>query len=221
MKRLFIFAVCMVGSLVLTSCASSPTRSQTQAAIDKIQTVKYEVEQDDTFSVSRARNQMSPVGMMFGLIGAGIEAASRSASDSSLADTFDPALKNFNAQEVFEAKLHEYLKQPKQFISVSKAGKDAPGPPPDGLLRVEIEEWGLRPCLASQSNETMQVFAKAEGTLTLFPDKSTLWTRKESHTEQDCHALEKLRDEPGLLAGILLRTFDGLAGKMVNDVLYP
>jgi hypothetical protein len=217
-----INAWCVLALLTLPACASTLDGPQAKTTIDKLQALRVDVQQEEDFSVKKSRGQMSPVGLMFGLIGAGIEAAYRSASDSNLADTFAPALKTFNVKQVLEGKLQEQFVQSKRFATVSVDMNGAPSSgSSEGLLTVEMEEWGLRPCLAGQSDERMQVVVKAEGTLKSLPDKSILWSKEETHIEQDCHLLEKFRDEPGLLSSTFSRSFEGLAGKIANDILYP
>jgi hypothetical protein len=223
MKYYKIKAWCILVVLALSGCASTLEGPQSKAAIDRLQVIRVEVQQDESFSVRKSRNERSPLVIpLFGLIGAGIEAAARSSSDSSLADTFTSTLIAFNAKQILEGKLQEQLIQSKRFAVTSLALKDeSTSGDIEGLLQVEMDEWGLRPCLAGQSDERMQVFAKAEGTLKSLPDKTMLWSKDVTHLEQDCHALEDLRDKPGLLSSILSRSFEGLAGKIVSDVLYP
>jgi hypothetical protein len=149
---------------------------------------------------------------MFGLIGMGIEAVARSVSDSNLADTYSGALKNFAAKDVLKGYLHTQLSQAKRAASSDDA---------DAILTVEMGEWGLRPCLSGQNDEQMQVVTKVEWTLDSLPDKATVSSKEVTHIDQDCHSLEKLRDESGLLTDRLARALEGLADKVVNEVLYP
>ena len=85
----------------------------------------------------------------------------KSASDSSLADTFTHTLMSFDVKQMLEGKPQEQLMQSKRFAAIDMA-MDAPASGNiEGLLHVEMDEWGLRLCLAGQSGERMQVVAKA------------------------------------------------------------
>jgi hypothetical protein len=185
--------------------------------IEKLKSVRVQVEGDDGFSVKKSRTQMSPIGPMFGLIGAGIEAAARASSDSGLADTYAENLKNFHVKEVLKKHLQYQLTQ------VNRAAADAAAPSDnaDGVLIVDLDEWGLRPCQSGKNDESMRVFVKAEGKLDTLQGESTLWSKQVTHTEQECHLLEKYHDESGLLVESLSRSMERLADKIVNEVLYP
>jgi hypothetical protein len=91
----------------------------------------------------------------------------------------------------------------------------------DGVLIVDLDEWGLRPCQSGKNDDSMRVFVKAEGKLDTLPGESTLWSKQVTHTEHECHLLEKYHDESGLLTDSLSRSMEALADKIVNHVLYP
>jgi hypothetical protein len=64
--------LCWVLLLVLPSCASRLEAHKMKHEIEKLKSVRVQIEGDDGFSVKKSRTQMSPIGPMFGLIGAGI-----------------------------------------------------------------------------------------------------------------------------------------------------
>jgi hypothetical protein len=209
--------LCWVLLLVLPSCASRLEAHKMKHEIEKLKSVRVQIEGDDGFSVKKSRTQMSPIGPMFGLIGAGIEAAARASTDSGLADTYADHLKNFHAKEVLKKHLQYQLTQ----VNRAAEGVSAPSDNADGVLIVDLDEWGLRPCQSGKNDDSMRVFVKAEGKLDTLPGESTLWSKQVTHTEHECHLLEKYHDESGLLTDSLSRSMEALADKIVNQVLYP
>ena len=221
--RLFLATV----GILLTACTTTTgTRSSASAAdIAKLQRLAVVVRGTAQFSVQRDRERMTTTGAVLGgLIGVAIESAARANSDTNLAQTMKPALEDFRALPVLRGRLRTALRATPTFKSADTTGVTH-GPSLhmagfDGMLDVEVLEWGLRLCTISGSDD-LQVTYRAQARLTATATGTPMWERSELFADGECRPAEAWRTEAGLLRSVLTRAADRFAQRLVNDLLFP
>ena len=214
--------------LVLSCTPTTGTRTTLdQAKISKILNLGVRVIQNEEFSVNVSRMKSSAKGAArFGLLGAGVEAAMRSSSDSSEAERFEAILRDFKIKDLMDERLRYHLKQAKTFSEiVSLTAEDDSGErnisSTDSVLEVTMKEWGLRRCFSPGSQQRVQVGLVLEASLSTSKEGEAAWEREELYLDRDCLSLDQFRSQNGLLIENLSRATDILAAKMVNDILFP
>jgi hypothetical protein len=155
---------------------------------------------------------------MFGLIGVSIEAAVRSSTDRSHAETLAPSLGGIDVHRYLTEKIIEELRATHKFESVTAAhGKVTPE---NAVLQVEMEEWGLSRCLAAGKDEELELDLVLKSTL-MVNRKDKRWTAEQRYRDSECHPLSAYTSTPDLLSVTVARALDEVAAHIVNDLLYP
>ena len=219
--------VCLLMLFVFSSCtATSGTRvplNPTQ--LQKIKKVGTLVKKEEDFSVRLSRAKMSGVGAVFGLIGAGIEAGLRSSNDAKLEEGLKPILGDYDITKVTAENLNKRINSQKVFGSSDIASvEDSEALRKmgiDGVLEVTFKEWGLRLCSSSSVLEQVQVGLGVHGRIFLLGDGSTIWERDDLYLDGECRRVEEFRLSEGMLKNALSRAADNLAGRVVNEILFP
>jgi hypothetical protein len=223
-RLLFVSTAC----LMLTACTTTTgTRASGSAAdIAALKRVAAVVRGSSEFSVQRDRERMTVTGAVFGsFLGAAIETAARTNSDTNFAQTMKPAVGDFDAIPVIRDRLLAALRATPTFASaetttitdVATLRQAGFG----GLLDVEVPEWGLRLCTSSQRSDDLQVTYRAHGRLVATGTAAPLWERHELFVDGDCRPADAWRNEAGLLRSVLARAADRFAKRLVNDLLFP
>ncbi|MFQ5542039.1 MAG: hypothetical protein ACE5E2_04350 [Candidatus Binatia bacterium] len=222
------WAVFLLIGLLLSSCtATTGTRIPlSQPNLTKIKTIGIIVKKEEEFSVRLSREKMTGTGaILFGLIGAGIEAATRASADEKLEEKLKPIVGDYDPTKLMDERLHLYLQSAKVFstvVSIDVEDRDVlKGKALDAFLEVMLKQWGLRLCLSPGSGEQVQVGLNVHGRMFLLQDGSTVWERDELYLDGECHAVGDFRSREGLLKDVLARAIDNLSGRIVNNILFP
>lgn len=197
-----------------------------QSNLTKIKTIGIIVKKEEDFSVRLSREKTTATGaVLFGLIGAAVEAGARSSADIQREEKFKPLVGDYDPQKLMDERLHHYLQLAKVFNTVISIDdpdhKVLKGKELDGILEVTLKEWGLRLCLNPGSQEQVQVGVSVHGRMFLLEDGSSVWERDELYLNGECHPVENFRSHEGLLKDGLSRTIDNLSGKIVNEIRFP
>ena len=204
-------------SFLLVGCSSTDTAHQRNVLAD-VRSLSVTVDSSAGFTVRKSRNEMSPLGPMFGLIGVGIEAAVRSSSDRSHAETLAPSLGAIDVHRYLTEKVIEELRVTHKFESVAAA--DGKVTPENAVLQVEMEEWGLSRCLAAGKDEELELDLVLKSTL-MVNRKEKRWAAEQRYRDSECHPLSTYSSTPDLLSATVTRALDEVAARIVNDLLYP
>ena len=221
-------SIFLLFGFVLSSCtATTGTKvSPSQSDLGKVKTIGLSVKKEEPFSVRISREQESAVGaVFFGLLGAGVEAAGRAATDAGYAEEIKPAVGDFDPKKVMNEKLIHYLESSKAFSKIltidKENGTTTNEMKLDGVLEVTLKEWGLRLCVAQGMHEMVQVGVNMHGRMILLEDSNTIWERDELYLDGKCHRMEDFKSREGLLKESLSSAINNLSGKIVNYILFP
>lgn len=210
--------------LVLFSCTpTTGTRIPlSQAGLAKIKRISILVKDEGSFSVRVSREKMTGTGaILFGLVGAGVEAGARSSADQRREKEFKPIISHFDPKKLMEERLHHYMQLTKVFTTIDEDPNVLGGKKLDGFLEVTLREWGLRLCAGSGQSKRVQVGLDVHGKMLSLEDRSTVWERNELYLDGECYSLEDFRYREGLLESVLTRAIDNLSGKIVNEICFP
>ncbi len=226
--NLLAFVMSLLVVLILPACTTTTgTRlSASQGDLQKIKKLGTVVKSEQAFSVRVAREKMSNTGVVFGgLLGAGIEAGIRSAADSKQEDELKPVLADFDPTRLLAEQLTNALRAQPAFRTADTANTSDPSVlKPEGfdsLLEVTLKEWGLRVCSTSDNTENVQAGYSIHGQLLLLDSSSPIWERFEVYLDGECYPVEVFRYRDGLLRTALSGAAEGLARRVVNDLVFP
>jgi len=197
-----------------------------RSSLTKLQRLGITVTRDEDFSVRIAREQTTNIGAAFGgLLGAGIEAAARSSTDTQYTEPFKPVLSAYDPARLLTEGLLRNLQSEQVFPTVvhvpAEEKNAAQGKGLDGILEMTFKQWGLRLCRGPHTEEKVQVGFQVEGRIVAVAKGETVWERHELYLDGECRPLEELRSQEGLLVNVLSRAIDHLSGKMVNEIRFP
>lgn len=220
-----------IGSVVLIThlfgcAAKSGTRVSTDnAALQSVNSVHLTVTASEPFTIRRSDNNTGAnVGAAFGLVGvlvgAGIDAARMSSKSGGMEDAVSVYSKTVDAKAILAEKTRQALLQSQRFSQVDVAPASN-GTTADGQLTLTIEDWGLRSCVGGSSVDHMQVAIHVDGKFVSKTGGKTIWERDELFLDSDCRHFEEFRVQQGLLVERLNQSLEGLAGTLVNRILYP
>ena len=221
-----LFGFFLISTILLTAC--TPTTGTrivlTQGELKKITSIGVAAKKDQEFSVLLSRQEGTATGaVLFGLVGAAVESAMRHSADTKIEEKFKPIVSDYDLEREFNLSLLQHLQASKFFASaVSVEAKNNPlyaDEALDAVLEVTIREWGLRRCVGPGAG-LVQVGIAVLGRLLLVGDRRTLWERDELYLDGDCRLWHSFQSQPALKEH-LSRTVDDLAGKIINEMLYP
>ncbi len=221
-------SVCLCLALALAACtATTGTKVPTgEYQLSKITKIGISAKKEEEFSLRISREQMTNTGAFWGgLIGLGIEAGIRSSSDTKLEDALKPLVGDFDPAQVLTEKLSSQMQAAAAFKQVlpikSQDERSLRENALDGLLEVTLMQWGLRLCSASTSGEQVEVASTVHGKVILLGNGNTVWERDEVYREGMCHPVSKFQGQDGYIKQALSAAIDNLAGKIVDDILFP
>jgi len=218
--------VFLLSGLVFSSCTpTTGTRVPLNPTnLSKIKSIGVMVKKEEDFSVRLSREEMTATGaVFFGLLGAGIEAAARQSADTGVEEQFKTIIAAYDPKKPMIERLHHHLRSSGSFSTmVAEVGEDAvlKRNGLDGVLEVTIREWGLRRC-PGPSPDRVQVGLNVHARMFLREEGSTVWERDELYRDGECRPWQDFLSHQGLLKEGLSRTIDNLAGKIVNEILFP
>lgn len=217
--------VCIAMAATLLSCATT-TGTKTSLAsseLSKIRKAGILVESGTSFSVRVARDKLTNTGaVLFGLIGAGIEAGYKASKDSDYEKEIDHGLGDFDPAKDSATALHQKFSAGKVFPTVeivqTESARGLKEQGFDSVFKETIEEWGLRLC---SGEENVQVGFDIHAQLVLLQNNTKVWERDELFMEGPCRPLSDFRADKALLRASLKRATESLAGRIVNDIAFP
>lgn len=221
-------ASCLIVAIALTACTTTTgTRvSPTAPQLSLVKRLGTTVRTEETFSVRRDRDRMTATGAALGgLLGAAIEAGARASSDGKYEETLTPALGGLDVARVMSDRMVAALRATPTFASAERvetgdlAALRSAGF--DGVLEVALAQWGLRLCTTSYHTDDLQAGYRAHGRLRLVTTGAVIWERHELFLDGECRPADAFRMEAGALPAALTRAADGLARRIVNDLLFP
>lgn len=190
----------------------------------KIKAIAVTVKNEEDFSVRLSREEMTATGaVLFGLLGAGIEAAARHSADRGVEEQFKAIMATYDPKKPMNDSLHRHLRSSGSLVTVvGDIGDNAVSrlKQLDGVLEVTLKEWGLRRC-PGPSPDRAQIGLNIYARMSLAQEWSTVWERDELHLDGECRPWQDYRSHEGLLKEALSRTLNNLAGKIVNEILFP
>lgn len=229
------YIAAVIFALTLPAFASCTPTTGTRIALSQpklreIRSIAVSVKKAEEFSVRLSRQEMtgtgavlgSPFGLVGALIGTGIEAGGRQSADRAIEREFLSLVSNFDPAQELNHRLIDHLNASKFFEAVASSHDTKEDPPAgrlhsDGVLFVTIKEWGLRRCLGPISDK-VQIAFSVEGNLTE-TGGSLIWQREELYLDGTCEGWASFQS-PTLVKS-LSHVIDNLAGKLVNEVVYP
>ena len=221
-------SVCLCLALALAACtATTGTKVPTgEYQLSKITKIGISAKKEEEFSLRISREQMTNTGgILGGLVGLGIEAGIRSSSDSKLEDALKLLVGDFDPTQVLTEKLSNRMQAASAFKEVltikSQDERSLRENALDGLLEVTLMQWGLRLCSASTSGEQVEVALTVHGKVILLGNGNTVWERDEVYRDGMYHPVSKFQVQDGYIKQALSAAIDNLAGKIVNDILFP
>jgi len=219
-------SICLV--LALSACmATTGTRIPAgEYQLSKITKIGISAKKEEEFSLRMSREQMTNTGTVLGgLVGFGIEAGIRSSADATLEDGLKPLVGDFDPTQVLTDKLLRRMQSASVFKQVlpvkSEDERSLKENALDGLLEVTLTQWGLRLCSSTVSGEQVEVALTVHGKVILLGNGNTVWERDEVYREGSCHPVSKFQSQDSYIRQALSGAIDNLAGKIVNDILFP
>jgi hypothetical protein len=216
---------CVAIAATLVACASTTgtKTTLTSADLSKITKAGILVESKHPFSVRIARERMTNTGaILFGLVGAAVEAGYKSSKDSGYEGEIGRVLGDFDPVKDSAAAFREKFLAGKVFpIAEVVQTENARGLKEQGfdaVFKETIEEWGLRLC---SGEENVQVGFDIHAQLVSLQNDKTIWERDELYMEGACRPLSDFRSDRELLRTSLRRATDTLAGRIVNEIAFP
>jgi len=160
--------------------------------------------------------------ILFGLVGAAVEAGYKSSKDSGYEGEIGRVLGDFDPVKDSAAAFREKFLAGKVFpIAEVVQTENARGLKEQGfdaMFKETIEEWGLRLC---SGEENVQVGFDIHAQLVSLQNDKTIWERDELYMEGACRPLSDFRSDRELLRTSLRRATDTLAGRIVNEIAFP
>ena len=217
--------ICIALAATLLSCASTTgtKTTLTSADLSKITKAGILVESKHPISVRVAREQMTNTGaVLFGLIGAAVEAGYKSSKDSGHEEEIGRVLGDFDPAKDSAAAFREKFLAGKVFPIVEVVQtENARGLKEQGfdaVFKETIEEWGLRLC---SGEENVQVGIDIHAQLVSLQNDRTVWERDELFMDGPCRPLSDFRSDRELLRASLKQAIETLAGKIANEIAFP
>lgn len=216
---------CVAIAATLISCASTTgtKTSLTSADLSNIAKAGILIESKHPLSVRIAREQMTNTGaILFGLVGAAVEAGYKSSKDSGYEEEIGRLLGDFDPVKDSAAAFREKFLAEKVFPIVevvqTENARDLKEQGFDAVFKETIEEWGLRLC---SGEENVQVGFDIHAQLVSFQDDRTIWERDELFMEGSCRPLSDFRSDRELLRSSLKRATETIAGRIANEISFP
>ena len=217
--------VCIAIAATILSC-SATTGTKTSLAPSELSNHRKAgilVESGTPFSVRVARDKLTNTGaVLFGLIGAGIEAGYKASKDADYAKEINHLLGDFDPIKDSATALHQKLSAGKVFPVVEIVPTDNARVLKeqgfDSVFKETIEEWGLRLC---SGEENVQVGFDINAQLISLQNNTKVWERDALFMEGPCRPLSDFRADKELLRTSLKQATESLAGRIVNDIAFP
>lgn len=163
-----VIALCLAACGLGGAAFAQPAESLRDIEIESL---FIDVSEDDSnFTVIDARmDETATAGVLFGIVGAGINSASNAGQDDKLADTLRDAAAEIDLQTLLSDAITSTLAE-RQALPLSEAQSEA-----SHTLLVEIRNWGLM--RQNREDQRMRVFLNL--TLSVLDDKQkTVWEKK-------------------------------------------
>lgn len=210
---------------MLVSCVST-TGTKTSGTAKELETIRRAgiiVESRHPLSVRLARDGRTDTGLaLFGLVGAAVEAGYKSSNDSGRAENFVGVLGVFDPAQETAVALREKFEAAKMIPEVEIVkiddGRLSRGQEFHALFKENIEEWGLRLC---GGEDRVRVALDVHMRLIALPNESVIWERDEFFMDGACRPISEFQADRELLRTSLKSAIETLAGKTVNEIMFP
>lgn len=221
LSRLSVF----IGGALLTACVSTTGTKTTMTGPDLAQVKRAGVfvESPNPIAVRVARDNMTNTGaVLFGLVGAAVEAGYKLSKDSGHADNLLGAVRNFDPAHESAIALRDRFAAAHVFQTVAIVASDnrrtAQSEGFDALFQQTIEEWGLRLC---GGEDRVRVELDVHMRLVTLPEGAVKWERDELMIDGICRPISEFQADPELLRNSLKSAIETLAGRTVNEIAFP
>jgi hypothetical protein len=225
--------ICLSLIPVLLSGCTTTTGDQialSRAEVAKIRNLGVVVRTEHGFSVYYSRDEMTASGAVIGgLLGAAIESGARASADADRTERLKPGLGDFDPQRLVAEQVTQKLQAANLFQKVeiidskdvNATSKLFKGTDLDGLLIITIHRWGLASCPESRVGEQIQVSFDSNVKMMLLNQSAPAWDRNDFYLDGECHSVNELVLQSGLLRTEFNRAVDELTGKLVNAIRFP
>ena len=213
----------MVGAMLMACVATTGTKTNVTASeLAKIRKTGVVVESQQPISIRIARDNMTNTGaILFGLVGAAVEAGYKSSKDAEHEESVGRVL-NFDPVKEHAVALRDKLMEVKAFpnVEIVQAGDSRVLRTQgfDAVFKETIEEWGLRLC-SGESN--VRVGFDVHMQLVSLQNEAVIWERDELFMDGPCRPLSDFQADRELLGASLKSATQTLAGKTANEIAFP
>jgi len=215
------WALLISASLTGACTPETGTRTTlTRADLATMQRIAVRVEKKRNFSVLIKREETPYSGS---LVVSAIMSAVRTSSDKKVEDQLKPLVGSYDPAEDMDTRLRRHLQEANHFTTIERleANQRPDAEHFDAALRVTITDWGFRGALGGASGQRLQPSINVHAKLVRTGDGRTVWQRHELYRGAEPLALHELRTKPGLVTAVLSEAADHLAGRIVNEILFP
>jgi hypothetical protein len=214
----------MIGATLLSCVSTTGTKTNlTAAELEKLRSTGIVVESKHPLSVRVARDNLTNTGaVLFGLIGAAVEAGYKSSKDTGHEENISRVLSDFDPAKESAGAFREKFVAVKAFPVVeivhTEDARILRAQGFDAVFKETIEEWGLRLCAG---DDNVRVGFDVHMQLTALQKESIVWERDELFMDGPCRPLSDFQTNKDLLRAGLKAATETLAGKTANEIAFP
>lgn len=228
LKGFSAWTVFLLIGILLSACTVTTTGSRiplSQANLAKIRKLGILVKQEGELSVRLQREKLTAGLAQISPLAAVVEAGVRGSRDRKLEQEFKPIVGPYDPRELLDEKLRHHMTLAQVFNTVVSTQVEdrnvlkAQGF--DGVLAVNLREWGLRLCPGSGPEEQVQVGLNANSRMFLLEDGRPVWEHDALYLYGTCRSLEDFRSQHGVLKAVLSEAIENLSVKIVNEIRFP
>lgn len=239
--RSSVSCLALLSSLAACSPTTGTRLLADRSSLTRFSQLGVAVTKNEDFSIRIAREQEPNPGALIvgisgaagGLVGAlvgtaiaaGIDSAAGQNADSRVAEPFSRDLASYDPVGVLSEGLVTELATEKVFPAVTGLPSDsipaAHRAGIDGMLTVNIKQWGLRLCAPSANNTKVQAGLLVQSRIVVVATQDILWEREELYMDGECHDLQQLSTQKRSVRTLLSNAIGNLAGKLVNEIRFP
>ena len=215
-------AICWIAGFA--GCASdtgtkAPMNGRALAQIDQLY-IQVSVEKD--FSVTLAREEVNWNDFFFGgLIGGPVLQADRQYEDAAQAKSFHDAVAKLDLQNFTQSTLIKLLQNSGRFkLVIAEAGQVNSNLLHRGILRVVIQNWGLR-ADSKENAHDQKVHVAFNLTSSLVDNEGKMiWEHKDYYTSGMHRLVLDYISSPELLKNAIDETIARYCGRVANEIRY-
>ena len=215
--------VLAAAALSLTACGPIHTTVRpTVSHLTGVQRIAVVVVEDGAFTVVQERAKATATGaILFGVVGAAVASAANHGMDRDETDKMRPALGDFSPTFSLRDAFVDALKSSGRIeVDVVDSERALQGKSPDAIIRLTINEWGVR--LPSRAiSDHLATFAEIQARMTRTSNQEILWDEHEVSLGSGRHDLAAYRLDAGLLRTELTDMLQSAGFRLANLLIYP